>query len=243
MAAPFSRGSDLKRPKTMREYFERKITVNQATGCWEWSGRSYSFAWFKGKKQYAHRASWELHRGPIPDGMYVATSATTLVALTRITCSSEHRGTTLLMPSAKGGCKRRDAGRDSSREIRAAPNSHQIRRRKLGPLPRGAKPLVSAPSLACQPKLPRKFFTAKHGSNCLRGGPRNRAGGVRLFCSCHSALPTRAANEGGGFLSQTGKFRAEYPQAPARCPSRFYSISCDGTVQRAGAHLWKGDTG
>lgn len=41
-------------------------------GCWYWTGRlntKRGYGTFRG--QYAHRLSWELHRGPIPAGLYV----------------------------------------------------------------------------------------------------------------------------------------------------------------------------
>lgn len=44
--------------------------------CWEWSGTRYRGGYggitlAGGKNTGSHRASWELHFGPIPDGMYV----------------------------------------------------------------------------------------------------------------------------------------------------------------------------
>jgi len=35
------------------------------------SPRGYVYAWYTGKHRLAHRVSWELHNGPIPDGMLV----------------------------------------------------------------------------------------------------------------------------------------------------------------------------
>ncbi|WP_367187472.1 HNH endonuclease signature motif containing protein [Phenylobacterium sp.] len=41
--------------------------------CWLWSKRRerYGRLWLNGGSAYAHRASWEAHFGPIPDGLYV----------------------------------------------------------------------------------------------------------------------------------------------------------------------------
>lgn len=58
------------------ERFFKKISKNQVTGCWDWTAciRSkfgYGGMRFQGKLQDAHRVSWQIHFGPIPDGMYV----------------------------------------------------------------------------------------------------------------------------------------------------------------------------
>jgi hypothetical protein len=47
-----------------------------ANGCWIWKGcavGSYGYGSLRvnGKPMYAHRYSWALHRGPIPEGMCV----------------------------------------------------------------------------------------------------------------------------------------------------------------------------
>lgn len=52
-------------------------TVHADSGCWEWTGshvpRGYGTVWdsMRGRKVYVHRLSWEMHHGPIPDGMFV----------------------------------------------------------------------------------------------------------------------------------------------------------------------------
>jgi hypothetical protein len=50
--------------------------VRKSTGCWEWTGGRYKsggYGQFKASvgQVRAHRFSWELHNGPIPDGMWV----------------------------------------------------------------------------------------------------------------------------------------------------------------------------
>lgn len=43
-------------------------------GCWEWQRgleKGYGRLRFKGAVIYAHRASWGVHVGPIPDGLWV----------------------------------------------------------------------------------------------------------------------------------------------------------------------------
>lgn len=54
--------------------FHASYIVNAETGCWEWTGwihpKGYGVLPMggKSKKVRAHRLSWELHFGPIPDG-------------------------------------------------------------------------------------------------------------------------------------------------------------------------------
>jgi len=55
--------------------------VNKGDGCWEWTGATQNgygilyAGWIRAEKrsrmQYAHRRSWELANGPIPDGLEV----------------------------------------------------------------------------------------------------------------------------------------------------------------------------
>ena len=51
--------------------------AQRSDGCWIWRGAvnrgAGGYGWFRldGEAQLAHRASWILHNGPIPDGMHV----------------------------------------------------------------------------------------------------------------------------------------------------------------------------
>ena len=58
--------------------FEDFISKDVKTDCWEWLGHKvglgYGRFWLKGKMQSAHRISYELHKGEIPDGMQVCHS-------------------------------------------------------------------------------------------------------------------------------------------------------------------------
>lgn len=52
--------------------------VRKAEGCWEWTAfrmrNGYGTIGYEtkpGRKWFAHRVSWLLHYGPIPDGMFV----------------------------------------------------------------------------------------------------------------------------------------------------------------------------
>lgn len=56
------------------ERFNAKCHVDPETGCWEWAGarNPKGYGKFKiGEAIGAHRASWLLYRGPIPDGLCV----------------------------------------------------------------------------------------------------------------------------------------------------------------------------
>lgn len=57
-----------------RESFMKRVDVCATGDCWEWQdgtdGRYGNVTW-NGRTEKAHRVSWTLHRGPIPDGMMV----------------------------------------------------------------------------------------------------------------------------------------------------------------------------
>lgn len=47
--------------------------VMRADGCWNWSGTKQRYGRMKigNRMQLAHRVSWEIHRGQVPDGLCV----------------------------------------------------------------------------------------------------------------------------------------------------------------------------
>ena len=48
--------------------------VDKSSDCWKWlaGGNSgYGSFWLNNKQQRAHRVSWTIHNGPIPDGLCV----------------------------------------------------------------------------------------------------------------------------------------------------------------------------
>jgi len=53
-----------------------RIEVRE-NGCWEWMGarisssHDHGYIWWKGDLYITSRVSWMVHRGPIPDGMFV----------------------------------------------------------------------------------------------------------------------------------------------------------------------------
>lgn len=58
---------------TAEERFMSKVDTSGE--CWEWTGaikaKGYGAFWQNGRSIRAHRFSWELHCGPIPDGLMV----------------------------------------------------------------------------------------------------------------------------------------------------------------------------
>lgn len=61
--------------KTLEERFHEKYWTEPMTGCWLWVGSvnydGYGVIWYKHSRKRAHRASYELHYGPIPEGLVV----------------------------------------------------------------------------------------------------------------------------------------------------------------------------
>ena len=49
--------------------------VDRAAGCWEWRAsrsRGYGQLYARdGRMEKAHRVSWEIHNGPVPEGLFV----------------------------------------------------------------------------------------------------------------------------------------------------------------------------
>lgn len=62
------------RGETEAQRFANK--VDKTGTCWLWRGATvghmgYGHFWFRGRLHLAHRASWVMHRGPIPPGAMV----------------------------------------------------------------------------------------------------------------------------------------------------------------------------
>ena len=60
---------------TLEERFWSKVAVGGPDECWPWkggiSGGRYGMFWMDGRVQCAHRAAWQIHNGPIPEGMAI----------------------------------------------------------------------------------------------------------------------------------------------------------------------------
>jgi len=60
---------------TVEERFWSKVAKSGEDDCWEWMAgchkEGYGQFRFNHKQQLAHRVSWQLTNGPIPDGMFV----------------------------------------------------------------------------------------------------------------------------------------------------------------------------
>jgi len=63
--------------RSTQDRFEEKVSIEPNSGCWLWTGAANAagygrlYVWPEGKHQKAHRISYELHVGAIPDGMFV----------------------------------------------------------------------------------------------------------------------------------------------------------------------------
>lgn len=64
--------------RPLRERFFEQVMPEPMSGCWLWIGHAsdagygiISLGGHQGKQVGAHRASYELHHGPIPDGLFV----------------------------------------------------------------------------------------------------------------------------------------------------------------------------
>lgn len=55
--------------------FDSHFTCSKESGCWLWTaaldGHDYGHFWFRGEIMKAHRVSWVLHKGEIPEGKWV----------------------------------------------------------------------------------------------------------------------------------------------------------------------------
>lgn len=63
-------------PTPIETRFGRLYQIDSASGCWNWTGkikegRYGTIKLDRVREAYAHRVSWMLHHGPIPDGMCV----------------------------------------------------------------------------------------------------------------------------------------------------------------------------
>lgn len=75
------RGTTQFQPRPLTERFWERIDRSNNDGCWSWRGGKDASGYGtlvggvlegqSGKYLKAHRVSWELHYGPIPDGLFV----------------------------------------------------------------------------------------------------------------------------------------------------------------------------
>ena len=63
-----------RKPKTLEESYLSKVVMRGIDECWDWSAfkfRGYGRIHYNGTTVSAHRASYIIHNGPIPNGMVV----------------------------------------------------------------------------------------------------------------------------------------------------------------------------
>lgn len=65
----------MKNPVTVYESFDSQWTIDEKTGCWNWSRslneKGYGQVRIDGRPRLTHRVSWERCNGPIPAGLFV----------------------------------------------------------------------------------------------------------------------------------------------------------------------------
>lgn len=73
MSHPHSNSIYYARFKTSDERFWEKVVVAGADDCWNWigGGQRYGVFWAHNQSISAHRFSWELANGQLPDGLFV----------------------------------------------------------------------------------------------------------------------------------------------------------------------------
>ena len=58
-----------------RQRFEKFVVCRDGDKCWSWTGNKnsdgYGRFWFRDRLDNAHRVSYEIHIGPIPNGMHI----------------------------------------------------------------------------------------------------------------------------------------------------------------------------
>lgn len=63
------------REKSFKERFEGKFIINEDNGCWEWQAHlnssGYGSMQYNNLRKAAHRISYEIHKGEIPEGLLV----------------------------------------------------------------------------------------------------------------------------------------------------------------------------
>jgi len=60
--------------KRLKKYFDKYADKRRGNGCWGWKGtllEGRGRLSYDKKQIQAHRASWMIYKGPIPEGMYV----------------------------------------------------------------------------------------------------------------------------------------------------------------------------
>jgi HNH endonuclease len=60
---------------SLAERFWKKVNRTSRTGCWIWTGgktmKGYGMVYARGRQRPASHIAWELHYGPVPEGLWV----------------------------------------------------------------------------------------------------------------------------------------------------------------------------
>lgn len=100
---------------TPEERFWRKVMPEPMSGCWLWTGYSvplgYGQFWDGSRHSTAHRFSYELHKGPVPAGLYIDHKCSNPYC-----CNPDHldavtQSENMLRASARGRLNNQNTGR------------------------------------------------------------------------------------------------------------------------------------
>ena len=112
--------------KTLADRFWEKVAVSTEDKCWEWTSafttRNYGFFWVGGKKrsEYAHRMSYMLAKGEIPDGMVVmhACDNTRCVNPNHLSIGTFKDNSQDSVKKKRAACTKQDGNRNPSAKFR-----------------------------------------------------------------------------------------------------------------------------
>jgi hypothetical protein len=112
--------------------FKRKIGFDYETGCWPWMGCIGNRGYGVISHISTHRLSWELHRGPIPNGKHVLHSCDNKRCVNPSHLFIGSQADNMKDMTLKGRHGRRKLTDDQVREIYSSPLTQMELSRRFG---------------------------------------------------------------------------------------------------------------